>query len=116
MMEFLPKELREGLEAARLRALKKRARLRLVQEAESFPVLRLWHDGLSLDADHTAHLRGLVDIYDGGRQVMQALIIASNVEAGELICEFKRVTPVSDRPALDFWRGENAPVAYLPKA
>jgi len=43
------------------------------------------------------------------------LIIASTVENGELICEFKRSTAVTDKAALDFWRDENAPVGYLPK-
>jgi hypothetical protein len=43
------------------------------------------------------------------------LIVASSVEAGELVCEFKRSTPVTDKAPLDFWQDENAPVAYLPK-
>ena len=37
------------------------------------------------------------------------------VENGQLICDFKRSTPVTDQPPLDFWRDENAPVGYLPK-
>ena len=38
------------------------------------------------------------------------------IENGELVCDFKRATAVSDRAPLDFWRDENAPVGYLPKA
>jgi hypothetical protein len=37
------------------------------------------------------------------------------VQAGQLICSFKRSTTISDRPALDYERDENAPVAYLPR-
>ena len=116
MLEFLPKDIRDGLEAARLRDLKKRSRLRLEIQGQSYPILRRWKDGFSIPADTAVHLRGLVDIYDGPRHVFQALIIATSVENGELVCDFKRHSPVSDKPALDFWRDENAPVGYLPSA
>jgi hypothetical protein len=115
MLEFLPKEVREGLEAARKRDRARKSRLRVQLGEAVFPVLRLWHEGFALDADRTPHLRGLVDVYDGTRHVCQCLIVASTVENGELICDFKRNTPAEDRPALDFWRDENAPVAFLPK-
>jgi hypothetical protein len=61
-----------------------------------------------------AGLRGLIDVYDGTNQIFECLIVASSVENGELICEFKRSTPVADKAPLDFWRDENAPVGYLP--
>ena len=48
--------------------------------------------------------------------VFQCLIVASSIENGELVCDFKRATAVADRAALDFWRDENAPVAFLPRA
>jgi hypothetical protein len=116
MLEFLPKEVRDGLEAARMRDRKRRSRLRVQVGAAVFPVLRFWDEGFALDASMTPHLRGLVDVYDGARHIFQCLIIASSVENGELVCDFKRSTMVSDRAPLDFWRDENAPVAYLPKA
>lgn len=115
MFEFLPQDIREGLDAARKVAAKRKSRLRLQVGEAVFPILRFWHDGFSLDADLTPHLRGLVDVYDGSRHVFQCLIIASASENGELICEFKRLTPVSETAPLDFWRDENAPIAYLPK-
>ena len=117
MQEFLPKEVREGLEAARLRDLKKRSRLRVQVGEAVFPVLRFWHDGFALDADLSpGKLRGLVDVYDGSRHVLQCLIMATSIENGELVCDFKRSTAVTERAPLDFWRDENAPVGYLPKA
>lgn len=115
-MEFLPKEIREGLEAARKKHLARKTRLRVTVGDAVFPVLRFWHDGFSVDPAHTQHLRGLVDIHDGGRHIFQCLIMASAVDNGELVCEFKRSTPVTDRAPLDYWRDENAPVAYLPRA
>ena len=116
MLEFLPKEVRDGLEAARVRASKRKSRLRVQVGAAVFPVLRFWDEGFALDASMTPNLRGLVDVYDGARHIFQCLIVASSVENGELICDFKRSTMVSDRAPLDFWRDENAPIAYLPKA
>lgn len=115
MLEFLPKEVREGLEAARLRDVKRRSRLRVQLGEAVFPILKLWDDGFALDAERTPYLRGLVDVFDGSRHLCQCLIVASSVENGQLICDFKRSTNVTDGPALDFWRDENAPVALLTK-
>ena len=115
MLEFLPKEVRDGLEAAWKRENKRKSRLRVQLGEAVFPVLRLWDEGFALDAGRTAHLRGLVDIYDGARHICQCLIVASTVENGELICDFKRSTNVTETPPLDFWKDENAPVGYLTK-
>ena len=115
MLEFLPNEVRAGLIAAQKRDLKRRSRLRVHVGDNVFPVLRLWEDGLALDAEHAPHLRGLVDIFDGARHIFQCLIVASGSENGEMICSFKRSTPVTDRAALDFWQDENAPVGFLTK-
>lgn len=115
MLEFLPKDVREGLEAAQKRDRMRKSRLRVQVGEAVFPVLRFWHDGFALDASLSPNLRGLVDVYDGGRHIFQCLIVASTAENGELICEFKRSTPVTETAPLDFWRDENAPVGYLPK-
>ncbi|MBC2837512.1 hypothetical protein [Paragemmobacter straminiformis] len=116
MLEFLPREVREGLEAARKATLRRKSRLRVQVGGAVFPVLRFWEDGMALDAKLTPHLRGLVDVYDGANHIFQCLIVASSQDGGELICGFKRSTAVLDRPALDYWHDENAPVGYLPKA
>lgn len=116
MLEFLPKDIREGLEMARARPFSRKSRLRVQLGDAVFPITRLWHDGFALDANLSPNLRGNVDIYDGARHIFRCLIVASKAENGDLICEFKRATPVSDRAALDYWRDENAPVGYLPKA
>ncbi|ALG89104.1 MULTISPECIES: hypothetical protein [Actibacterium] len=113
MSEFLPSEVREGLEKARKAALRKKNRLRVRAGGESYPVLRFWSRGFALDADVAPHLRGLVDVYDGTRHLYQALIVASSQEEGELLFEFKRNTPAVDKAPLDFVRDPDAPVAYL---
>lgn len=116
MLEFLPKEVRDGLEAARKRDFARKSRLRLQVGEAVFPITRFWHDGFALDAALAPQLRGLVDVYDGARHILQCLIVASSPENGELVCEFKRMTAVSDTAPLDYDRDENAPVALLFRA
>ncbi len=97
-------ELKEASRAAKRR----KSRLRLQVGDAIYPILRLTHDGLVLDATLTPHLRGLVDVYDGANHILQCLIVASTTDGDELICDFKRATAVSDHAALDFWLDENA--------
>ena len=111
--EFLPKEVREGLERARKADLRKNSRLRVHVGDEVYPVLRFWESGFALDAEDAPHLRGLVDIYEGSRHLYQALIVTSSEEAGELHFEFKRNTAATDRAPLDYHRPDDAPIALL---
>ena len=113
MSEYLPKEVREGLERAHKRAAIRRSRLRVKVGDQTFTILRHWEKGFALDAETAPHLRGLVDLYDGARHLAQCLIVASAEEAGEMVYEFKRSTAAVDRPALDYDRDENAPVALI---
>jgi hypothetical protein len=115
MLEFLPKDILDGLDAARKRNFTRKSRLRVQVGEAVFPVLRFWHDGFTLDAALAPKLRGLVDVYDGANHIFQCLIVASLEEHGELVCEFKRSTAVRDRAPLDYWRDENKPVALLPR-
>lgn len=114
MVGYLPKEVREGLEAARKRAQRKTSRMRIEVGGESFTVLRYWDTGLALEGE-VPHLRGLADLYEGGRHVAQCLIVASAEEAGEMVFEFKRNTAAVDRPPADFVRDEAAPAGLLPR-
>jgi hypothetical protein len=116
MLEFLPKDIADGLAMARTREAARKSRLRVQVGEAVFPVLRFWHDGFAMDAAMTPKLRGLVDVYDGGRHVFQCLIVASSEEHGQIVYEFKRNTAVRDTAPLDYWRDEHAPVGYLPKA
>jgi hypothetical protein len=115
MTDMLPKEVRAGLEEARKRDLKRRSRLRVMVGDEIYPILKFWETGFALDADQVQHLRGLVDIYDGTRHLYQSLIIASDVDEGELICTMKRSTIAHDSVPLDYVRESDAPVGYLPR-
>jgi hypothetical protein len=113
-MDFLlPKEVREGLEMARKRDLKRKNRLRVQVGEEVFPVLQFCEQGFALDIENAPKLRGLVDLYDGSRHLYQCLIVASEEQDGQMCYEFKRVTAALDRPPLDFVRDENAPVALI---
>lgn len=115
MLEFLPKEVREGLEAARKDALRRKSRLCIHAGDKVYPVLRFWNGGFALDAENAPHLRGLVDLYNGGVHLYQCLIVASDEENGEMLFEFKRSTEAVDKAPLDYYRDENAPVALLPR-
>lgn len=111
--DFLPKEVREGLELARKRDLKRRSRLRVRIGEQDFTILRYWESGFALDADDAQRLRGLVDIYDGARHLSQCLIVASEQSGDEMVYEFKRETQARDKAPLDFERDANAPVALI---
>ncbi|MGD9862140.1 MAG: hypothetical protein AB7S99_02900 [Pseudodonghicola sp.] len=113
MTTYLSKELRAGLDAARLAGLKKASRLRVLADDAFHPVLRMWKDGFSVEAAEAAHLRGLVDLYDGSRHLYQCLIVAAEEEGGEMRFEFKRHTAASDHVPLDYSRDPEAPRALL---
>ncbi len=115
MTGYLPKEVQEGLEIARKRDLKKRARLRVRVGDKTYPILRTLDKGFVLDRENADHLRGLVDVYDGARHLYQALIVASRDEGDEMAFEFKRATLASDKAPIDYDRPDNAPVALLPR-
>ena len=113
MSEFLPKEVREGLEIARKRDQRRRSRLRVKAGDHTFTILRYWDQGFALDKEDVPHLRGLVDVYDGARHLSQCLIVASEEDADEMVYEFKRETMAAAAPPLDYERDEHAPIALL---
>ncbi|MER5171940.1 hypothetical protein [Thioclava sp. GXIMD2076] len=116
LMEFLPKDIAQAMRDAQIKTAGKRTKLSLRSGDKNWPILRRWEGGLALNADEIDHLRGEVYLYDGIRHVATGLIIASEVENGELICAIKRETPVRDRAPVDFVRDPDAPVGYLPSA
>lgn len=111
-MNFLPKEVLEGLRRAREQDRVKKSRIRIVVGDDIYPVLALTEDGFSLPSG-APHLRGLVDLYDGARHIAQCLIVASSEEETEMRYEYKRRTEAADRPPLDFDKDENAPIALI---
>lgn len=113
MSDFLPKEVREGLELARKQSLRKKSRMKVRAGDETFTILRYWDDGFALDAEDAPKLRGLVDVYDGGRHLSQCLIVASEEDDGEMVFEFKRATAASDHVPLDYEEAVGGPVALL---
>lgn len=115
MSEFLPKEVRAGLELARKADLRKKNRLKVQVGDQTFTILRHWDEGFALDKEDAPHLRGLVDVYDGARHLSQCLVVASSEEGNEMHYEFKWATPAAEKPPLDYYRDENAPVALIEK-
>lgn len=115
MSTFVPKEVQAGLDRARVATAKKVAWLCVVSGSASFPVLRKWDTGFALEAADAPHLRGFVDLYDGAVHLFRCLIVASEEDAGEMRYDFKRMTAVSDRAALDFERAPDLPAALIEK-
>lgn len=113
MTTFLPKEVQDGLDAARARDLARKARYRVEMNGERYPILKLRENGFAVDVEAASHLRGLVDVFDGARHLYQCLIVASSEEDGQMVYEYKRSTVADDKPPLDFYQEPNAPVGYL---
>ncbi|WP_197919358.1 hypothetical protein [Thiosulfatihalobacter marinus] len=113
MSTYITPEIQAGLDAARKKDLKRRNKLRVEADGRSFRVLRFREDGFTLDIEDAPHLRGLVDLYDGGRHFLQCLIVASAAEGDEMQYEFKRATPATDRAPVDFDQGEFVPAGLI---
>ncbi|MDZ7910011.1 MAG: hypothetical protein U5N10_18525 [Gemmobacter sp.] len=114
MLEFLPKDVREGLVLAQTRKAQ-RSRLRVQLGQAVFPVVQLTADTIVLEAGLSPRLRGVIDVFDGARHILQGLVVATRQEDGLLVCSFKRSNTVSDTPPLDYVRDENAPAGLLPR-
>ena len=115
MTDYISPELEEMLKAARKKAMTRSSRLRVHVGEQAYPILKLWDGGFALDAEDAPHLRGLVDIYDSAKHLMECLIIASAEEEGLMHYEFKRNTASGDGAPLDYERDEDAPIALLPR-
>lgn len=114
MLEFLPKDLRDGFDLARARK-GRRSRLRVRLGDQDFPVVRLTRDLIVLDAAQVPRLRGYIEVFDGARPLLRGLIVAQGVEDGLLICSFKSVSRAHEAPPLDYERDETAPAGLLPR-
>lgn len=113
MSEYLSKEVREGLEIARKAHMAKRSRLRVQVGEEIYPILRFSEQSFSIDAENAPHMRGLVDIFDGGKHLYQALIVATSFDGHAMVYEFKRNTLATDHAPVDFEVDETAPAGLL---
>ena len=115
MSEFLPKEVRAGIDLARKQAQRSSSRLRLKVGDQTFTILRMWDDGFAIDEEAPAPMRGYADIYDGTRHLSQCLIVASGDAPGERLFEFKRATAAHDSAPRDYAPDEPAPAGLLPR-
>jgi hypothetical protein len=112
MVDFLPKDIEDGLTGERQAAGRGRNRLRILAGGTVLPVLRSWSGGFATAAD-APRLRGRVDLYDGSRHIAHCLVVLSAEEGGERRYEFKHRTRPADGPARDF-AADPGPAGYLP--
>ena len=115
MLEFLPEDIRKGLMAAQTRALRKSSRLSVHVGDQVWPILRLWDTGFSVDSARIPPLRGFVNIYNGPRHILQALVINAGDDHGETTYEFKRETAVLSAPARDYALDRAEAAGFLPR-
>ncbi len=115
MTDYISPELEEMLKAARKKAMTSTSRLRVHVGQRTYPILKLWNGGFALDAENAPHLRGLVDIYDSAKHLMECLIVASAEEEGLMHYDFKRATQAHETAPRDFAEDESAPVGLLTK-
>ena len=115
MFEFLPEDIRKGLLAAQTRAMRKSSRLSVHVGDEAYPILSLGEHGFTAEIARLPVLRGFVDIYDGPRHLLHALIIAASEDDGQMTYEFKRETAVHPAPILDYVVERPGPDGYLPR-
>lgn len=105
MSDILPEEVREGLRHAPHGRRKRRSTRWVKSGDRTFAILRHWDGGFAIDTREDAPLRGLVDLYEGGTHLCQALIFTSHEEPGERIFEVKYANRVSETaPIPDFVR------------
>jgi len=116
MMETLPEAYVRTTTPHPARRSRNAARCLLHVGAESHAVLRLWEDGFAVDAGLLPRLRGAVEISRGGRDLWTCLIVASRIEDGMLLCEYKRITPVHAEAPVDYVRTPAAEAPRLPRA
>lgn len=109
----LPKNVQDGLDAARRAALLKSHRLRVEVDGTPYRILRAWPGGFAVDASHAPHLRGLVDLFDGARHLSQCLIVAASDEGAEWHFDYKRMTEATGSQPVDFVREQDAPAGLL---
>ena len=115
MSTYLPKDVQDCMDAARLARLRKGSRLCVVANGETYPVLHLWRSGFSVEAARVPALRGLVDLYDGPRHLYQCLIVASEENGVEMRYDFKRNTAATDHAPLDHAIDGTRPIGLLPR-
>lgn len=114
MSDYLPQSVREELAAAQRSARRSRATHMVRVGGATFPIIEMTEQGFSVDAEDAPRLRGLVDIYDGGRHLYRALIVASD-QVGDLMrYEYKRNTAVATHAPVDFETVTDRPAGLLP--
>lgn len=112
-MEFLPQNVKDGLDAVERPAADGRSRMRIKVGGLTFNILRTSVKGFAVKASAVQHLRGQVDLYEGTRHVGRCLIVASGLDGDEMLYEFKRNTPVSDCAPLDFAAEDTAAALFF---
>jgi hypothetical protein len=107
MLEEVPHVVRQAMSGAARTAAGRRGGLHLRIGDAVFPLLRMWEDGMAIDASRLTRLRGLAEIHEGEQLRWSCLIVASEIREGELICGFKRLTVARTSAPADYAPGDD---------
>ena len=91
MSTFLSKDVIAGLEAAQNADLRKKSRLRVESNKNSYPVLQLKKSGFCVEVERAPMIRGLVDLYDGDKHLKQCLVVALRKKMGLFILNISEI-------------------------
>lgn len=101
MSGYLPKAVIEALQDARVPS-RPSAPLTLKAGDVEVPVIELTERGFAVATGPGIVLRGHVDIYRGSEHIRRGLIVASAVEPGRTLFEFKQQSSCNATQPLDF--------------
>ncbi|MCK0167887.1 hypothetical protein MWU52_10035 [Jannaschia sp. S6380] len=113
-LNYLPKEVRDGL--ARARDRDRRAtggRMRVHVGEDWYPIAAYDDEGFEVALDVAPKLRGLVEIHEGAQLLRSVLIVAAAPTDTTMRYVFKRATAARDAAPLDYVRSGTDPVGLL---
>jgi len=113
-IQFLPKEVREGLAKARARDRKKTGgRLRVQMGDTWYPITSYDASGFDVELEVAPKLRGLVEIHEGANLLQSVLIVATEPEGEVMRYTFKRATAARMSPPVDYERAIEETAGFL---
>ena len=113
MTEHLAEAIRDAMTEAHATA-DRRPAMKIRAGGRDHPVLRRWPGGFSLSAADPPCLRGRVTLFEEGRQVGTALVVATGEMDGERAYEFKFATRTRDSAPWPDHVQEEDPAALPP--
>ena len=111
-MDHIRAEIAQEMRAG-ARPRKRGPEVRVVDEAGSYPVLRVFEGGFAVNIEDAPRLRGFVDLVRGDERLARCLIVTASDEDGVVLYEYKRRTDEAAAAPRDYAVADEAPVGLL---